>query len=270
LSGTKLDVGILKRAATWSYITGAWLLISVVVLVVAIFAMIVPIAGSITGTSSLSAVSQIFNSIFLAFALVFAITIMITIIFGYYIYKIGGQFNLGSLKLSGVFEMLVGFLFPLVLYGLYTFFNALTSGVLTLTLLTATSYEAYLVSVAGMLILSAAVVGIVGLVALISLIVGSSAMKSRTGVGTFGTAMILMILGIFIGITFPIGIMLFGSALSTTARQERETIAKPGAAQGPRGKAVSRGTIFCPYCGAKVDGDNLFCPSCGSSLKKEG
>lgn len=270
MSGTKVDSGLLKRAATWSYVTGAWLLISVVVLVVAIFAMIIPIAGSMTGSSALSAVSQIFSSIFLAFTFVFAITIMITIVFGYYLYKIGGQYNLGSLKVSGIFAMLVGFLFPLVIYGLYTFFNTLTSGVLNLALLTSTSYTAYLLSVAGTLILSVALVGIFGFVALIALIVGSSAMKGKTGVGTFGTAMILMILGLLIGITFPIGIILFGSALSTSARQEREPTARPSDAQGVGRTAVSRGTIFCPYCGAKVDSDNLFCPSCGSSLKKEG
>lgn len=265
MSRTRVDVGLVKRAATWSYIMGVWELVSVVVLFAAIISLVFPLVSMSGGISSLT---QIFDSVILAVAIVLAITIPITMIFGYYMYKVGGQYDVGSLKVTGISAMIMGIGYPVALLGLYTFFNALTSIPLSPSPSPADIYS--ILGSLEWLILGAGVLAIFGLIFFISFIIGASGMKSRTSIDQFGSAMVLAIVGIFTGVTFPIGIILFGSALKKAVGQEgTEKIAKPGASQEVVRTPGRRGPTYCPYCGAKIEPDSLFCPSCGSSLKKE-
>jgi hypothetical protein len=195
------------------------------------------------------------------------ITMLITIIFGYFLYKVGSQYDVGSLKVAGISAVIVSLGIPVVIYGLSQLLIVIVS-IPSPPPLTITSY---IFGAVYPLLLGAAVVGIFGLVFFISFLIGASGMKNRTGIEGFHTAMILGIVGIFVGITLPIGIIIFGSALSRLAREEgTEKTARSAAAGETATAPAKRGTMYCPYCGAKVESDALFCPSCGSSLKKEG
>lgn len=269
MSRIKVDVGLLKRAATLSYISGVWDLVAGVVLVAAIIIAIGPFMSMMVPpyTFSLAMLTQMFNSIMLAVSVVLGITVLITIIFGYFLYKVGSQYDVGSLKVAGISGIIVALGIPFVIYGLYQLLMALLS-IPTPPPLTITSY---ILGAVYPLILGAAVVAIFGLIFFISFLIGASGMKNKTGIEGFHTAMILGIVGIFVGITLPIGVIIFGSALNSLAREEgTEKTAKPAAAGETATAPTKRGTMYCPYCGAKVESDVLFCPSCGSSLKKEG
>jgi hypothetical protein len=269
LSRTKVDIGLLKRAATVSYIAGMWYLIAGVVLVAGIFWAIGPFLSMMVPgyTPSMTELTQMFNSIMLAVTVVIGISMPIMIIFGYFLYRVGSQYDVGSLKVAGISSIIVALGVPLLIYGLYQFLMALFS----IPSPPPVSITSYIIGSLTSILLGAAIVGICGLIFFISYLLGASGMKKETGVEGFHTAMILGIVAIFVGITLPIGMIIFGSALKTLARQEgMEKIARPGAAGEVATTPTKRGTMYCPYCGAKVDSDVLFCPSCGSSLKKEG
>lgn len=269
MSRTKVDVGLLKRAATLSYISGTWDLVAGVVLVAAILLAIGPFLSMMVPpyTFSLTMLTQMINSIMLAVTVVLGITMMITIIFGYFLYKVGSQYDVGSLKLAGISAIIISLAIPAVIYGLYQFVMVLVS----MPIPPPITITSYILGALGPVLLGAAVMGIFYLVFFISFLIGASGMKNKTGIDGFHTAMILGIVAIFVVITLPIGIMIFGSALNKLAREEgTEKTAKPSAAGETATGPTKRGTMYCPYCGAKVESDSLFCPSCGSSLKKEG
>jgi hypothetical protein len=260
---------LLKRAATLSYISGAWDLVAGVVLVAAILIAIGPFLSMMVPpyTFSLAMLIEMFNTIVLAVSVVMGITMVITIVFGYFLYKVGSQYDVGSLKLAGISAIIVSLGIPVVIYGL----SQLLTVILSIPSPPPVTITSYILGAVYPLLLGAAVVGIFGLVFFISFLIGASGMKNRTGIDGFHTAMILGIVGIFVGITLPIGIIIFGSALSRLAREEgTEKTAKPATAGETAAAPAKRGTMYCPYCGAKVESDSLFCPSCGSSLKKEG
>jgi hypothetical protein len=261
----------MNKAATWSYIMGIWELVSIVVLMGTVLSMLPSLmsisTGASTGTIDLSSLTSFFNSFVLAIGVVLAVTIPVTIIFGYFMYKVGGQYGLGSAQVAGISSIIIGVGSPVALYGLYQFFNFLT----TITSSLSPPSINTIMGALGSLIIGAGIVGIFSFIFLISFIIVANGMKNITGIDQFGSAMVLAIVGIFFSITFPIGVILFGSALKKAAVEEgKPKTAKPSAAQGATGAYASRGTTYCPYCGAKVEPDSLFCPSCGSSLKKEG
>jgi hypothetical protein len=262
LSRTKPDTTVLKRAATWSYIVGAWYFIGVVVLYVMLFLTMAPLMSILAmGTPyspSMTELSQLLNAILLPIAIVAVITIPIMIFFGYNEYKVGEVYNMGSLKLAGVSAIIVSIAIVPVVYGFYALVEYLTNP----------STYGILSSIA-LLGIGALVAGIFLLVSLIAFMVGLSGMRHATGISDFNTAMWLTIAGLLFTFLIAVGIILFGSGLRKLAKQgaERGT----GAIAAEEGAKVSarRQATYCPYCGAKVEADALFCPTCGSSLKKE-
>jgi hypothetical protein len=269
LSRTKVDIGLLKRAATVSYIAGIWYLIAGVVLVAGVLMALGPFLSLMTPgyVPSMAVFAQMLNSIMLAVTVVIGITIPIMIIFGYFLYKVGSQYDVGSLKVAGISSIIIALGIPVLIYGVYQ----LLMTVVSLPIPPPVYITSYIYGSLTAILLGAALVGIFGLIFFISYLLGASGMKRETGVEGFHTAMILGIVAIFVGITLPIGMIIFGSALKTLARQEgTEKTGKPAAAGEVATGPAKRGTMYCPYCGAKVDSDVLFCPSCGSSLKKEG
>jgi Na+/proline symporter len=85
------------------------------------------------------------------------------------------------------------------------------------------------------------------LVAYICLVIGASDMRNNTWVDSFNTAMILFIL-FFIPFVFPIGVIVFGSAIGRLASSREKRI--------------------CPRCGKQIDPHALFCKFCGAELKQ--
>jgi hypothetical protein len=261
-------VGLLRKASLWSYIMGIWELLSVILLMAAVVILVFPLMAMMSPMPPLGILATLYealNSFMTAITVVLGITLLTTFIFGYYLFKVGGLYDVGSLKLAGVCSMIMALGFPLLIYGLYQFLAVL------LTMLPTPPADAVtiILSSIGMLLLGAAVIGLFGFMFFIAFIIGTSGMKTRTGVGDFGTAMWLSIVGLFISFLFPIAIILFGSGLSKLSKlgTSRPTI-RVASAEAPK-VSTRRETVYCPYCGARVESDALFCQSCGSSLKKE-
>lgn len=249
---------------------GGWQLLSVLVLLGIVFVMLYPILSLMTPgfTPSVALIYQILDSIITSITIVGAITIPITLFFGYYSYKAGQLCGVGTLKLAGFSSIIMALGYPMVVAGIYQLMSTLLSMMPTPP---PNAYQIIMGSV-GLLALGALIVGGFYLIFFFSFIIAASAMKNRTGINDFGTAMWLSIVGLFIPFIFPIGLLLFGSGLSKLARQGEPTptgAAAPAAPVAPAKAPVRRETMYCPYCGARVDPDAIFCQSCGSSLRKE-
>jgi hypothetical protein len=259
---------LLRKASLWSYVIGIWELLSVIVVLAAVFIMVMPLLtmmGPIPTPGIIALIYQALNSLMIALVVVLGITVPITFAFGYYCYKVGDLYDVGSLKLAGACNMITALGYPMLIYGLYQFLTMLFSMLPS----PPPNFAEVIFGSLGFLLLGAGVVGLFGFVFFIAFIVAASGMKTRTGISDFGTAMWLSIVGLFIPFFFPIAVMIFGSGLSK--------LSKVGATRPARGAApmeaakvpTRRETVYCPYCGARVEPDALFCPSCGSSLKKE-
>jgi hypothetical protein len=269
LAASDANLGLLKKASLWSYIMGIWELLSVLVLMVAIFALAFPFMSmmgpSPDPTAIMAAIYQVLNSLMTAIVIVLVITLPITFVFGYYSYKVGGLYGLGSLKLAGFCSMIMALGYPLLIYGLYQLLNV----VLLMLPFPPGNYLQIIIGSIGPLVMGALVVGLFGFIFFIAFIVGASGMKRKTGVADFGTAMWLSIVGLFISFLIPIALIIFGSGLSKLGKL---STSRPTGRAAPAEAArvpTRRETMYCPYCGAKVEPDALFCQSCGSSLKKE-
>jgi hypothetical protein len=247
---------------------GIWELLSVIVLMAAVFIIIMPLLtmmGPIPTPGIIASLYQMLNSLMLALVVVLGITVPITFAFGYYSYKVGAVYDVGSLKLAGACNMIMALGYPLLIYGLYQFLGVLLIMLPSPPL----NFAEVIIGSLGYLLMGAVVVVLFGFIFFIAFIIAASGMKTRTGIGDFNTAMWLSIVGLFISFLFPIAVIIFGSGLSK--------LSKLGATRPARGAAPTeaaklptrRETVYCPYCGAKVEPDALFCQSCGSSLKKE-
>jgi len=246
---------------------GIWYFVAVILVMVSIYIVVLPFISEMTG-GGVPDVSQVFDmlrNLLLPVIVVAGLTIPISIMFGYFLYKVGKLYNMGSLQLSGISIIIVAIAVIPIIYGLYQLIGTIEhAGGLTEYQL----YQAIMGSL-GFLIMGAGLAAIFGLIFLIAFIIGTSGMKTATGIGDFGTAMWLTIVGLFISFLFPIGVILFGSGLSKLAKQGGERkVGAPAAEEGAKVPARRQG-MYCPYCGAKVEADALFCPTCGSSLKKE-
>lgn len=246
---------------------GIWYFIAVILVMVSAYVVVLPFISMMGygGTPDISQIVQMLRALLLPVIVVAGLTIPISIMFGYFLYKVGKMYNLGSLELSGISVMIVALAVVPVILALYQLIGVIEyAGGLSPYL----AYQ-YIMGSLGLLILGAGLAVIFGLIFLIAFIIGVSGMKNATGIGDFGTAMWLTIIGLFISFLFPIGVLLFGSGLSKLAKQGGERkVGAPVAEEGAKVPARRQG-MYCPYCGAKVEADALFCPTCGSSLKKE-
>ena len=261
-------MGLVRKASLWSYVMGIWELLSVIVLMGVILVLVFPLMsmmGPVPTPSIIASLYQMLDSFMLALVIVLGITVPITFVFGYYSYKVGSLYGVGSLKLAGFCSMIMALGYPVLIYGLYEFLGVLFSMLPSPPV----NFTQVILGSLGLLLMGAAIVGLFGFIFFIAFIIGASGMKNRTGVGDFGTAMWLSIVGLFITFLFPIGVIIFGSGLSKLSKigTTRPT-GRAAPAEAPKA-TTRRETMYCPYCGAKVEPDALFCQSCGSSLKKE-
>jgi len=267
LSKAKPDTGIVKNASTWSYIIGAWYFIAVILLMVSLYTVVLPFIPMMGYgiTPDVSLIVEMLNAILMPIIVVAALTIPISILFGYFSYKVGKMYNLGSLQLAGISMMIVAVTIVPLIYGLYQLPAALTYAI-TLPPAQATRY---VIGSMGLLLMGAGLAAIFGLIFYIAFIIGLSGMKNATGISDFGTAMWLTIAGLLLTFLFPIGVLIFGSGLGKLARQGGERKVGAPAAEEEAKVPARREGMYCPYCGAKVEADALFCPTCGSSLRRE-
>jgi hypothetical protein len=257
---------------------GIWEIVSAAVLVIVFFVSLFQVLSTIGYTSTggyiptstsittmTSSLVEWFDSILIWIALVWGISLAIAFAFGYYTYKVGQRYDVVSLEITGVSYMLMLIAGVGMIYGLYALIQNLPS----IVSLPASMISGGLYSIMGVMIIGGVISAVLGLIWIITFAIGLSNMKKKTGINTFGSAMICVVL-FFLGIPLLIGIFLYGSALSQLANQEESTKREKTAASGGTRMPAGRGMTYCPYCGAKVETDALFCPTCGSSLKKEG
>jgi hypothetical protein len=276
LSTEKPDTNTLKKAATFSYIMGAWYFLAGIIAAVAVVAMMMPYVQTMMGPSGMgggpidaNTITGLLNAVLLPVMVVAAITIPIMLIFGYYSYRVGDVQGLGSLKLAGVSMIIVSLAIAPLIYSVYLVFQDLIQELPSLVVLPYTEIGPRLMQLLAPVLMSGTIIGLFYLIFAISFIVGLSNLRNNTGIGDFGTAMWLAIIGLFIGITFPIGVIMFGSGLNKLATQGTARRAGAPAAEESVKATPRRQLVYCPYCGAKVEPDALFCPTCGSSLRKE-
>jgi len=278
LSKTNIDTGILRRASKLSYLLGIWAILSVVIVVIVVLTTVFQLISAImppmgfTTTPSpaqiaaiISSVVSWFDSIFIWIVVIWAISFVIAVTFGYYTYEVGQRYDVSGLKIAGFSFMLLSLGTAASIYGLYVFVQDLPS----IATLPVTTLTTQLYTIMGSLSIGGLLSSVLGLMWIISFAFGLSNMKKKTGINTFGSAMICVIL-FFLAIPLLIGIFLYGSALSQLANQEEGAKREKATAREGTSVQAKRGTGFCPYCGAKIEPDSLFCPTCGSSLKKEG
>jgi hypothetical protein len=278
LSKTNIDTGTLRRASKLSYLLGIWALLSVVIVAIVVLTTIFQVLTAIMPSLSypvtptpaqisaiISSIVSWFDSIFIWIVVIWGISFVIAVTFGYYTYKVGQSYDVTPLKVAGFSFMLVSFGSAASIYGLYVFVQNLPS----IATLPVTAMTTQLYTIMGSLSIGGLLSFVLGLMWIISFTFGLSNMKKKTGINTFGSAMICVIL-FFLAVPLLIGIFLYGSALSQVANQEEGAKREKATAREGTSVQARRGTGFCPYCGAKVEPDSLFCPTCGSSLKKEG
>jgi hypothetical protein len=259
---------LLRKASLWSYVLGIWAFLSVIVVMAAVFLMVFPLLSMMTPIpppSIIPALYQMLNSFMIALVVVLGITVPIIFAFGYYSYKVGALYGVGSLKLAGACSMIAALGVPLIIYGLYQFLAVL----LTMIPTPPPNIAEVILGSLGFLLMGVVVVGLFGFIFFIAFIIAASGMKTRTGIGDFNTAMWLSIVGLFISFLFPIAVIIFGSGLSKLSKLGATRLARGAAPVEATKVPTRRETVYCPYCGAKVEPDALFCQSCGSSLKKE-
>jgi hypothetical protein len=277
LPKTNADTGTLRKASRISYSLGIWAILSVVILVIVVFTTLFQLMTVITysfgyGTTPspaeisaiFSSIVSWFDSIFIWIALIWAISLAIAVTFGYYTYKVGQRYDVVGLKFAGFSFMLISFGSAASIYGLYVLVQNLPS----IASLPPATMSTQILASTGVLGIGGILTFVLSLVWIISFAFGLSNMKKKTGINTFGSAMICVIL-FFLAIPLLIGIFLYASALSQLANQE-EGAKREKATTGQGTPSARRGAGYCPYCGAKIEPDSLFCPTCGSSLKKEG
>jgi len=280
LSRANADTGLLRKAARASYLMGTWQILAAVIAVIVVLLTMFPLLslmmsmGYYGGTppspaqiaAMVNSLVQWLNSILIWLGFLVGLTVVIALVFGNYTYKVGQRYDVPALKVAGFSYMLMSLGTLPLLYGVYQFIQVLPT--IDFGLPSATIFEQIFGSM-GLMLVSVLLLGLLGLTFIISFAVGLSGMKKKTGISTFGTAMILVIL-FFLGITLLIAIFLYGSALSTLAKEGGQAkTAKVTIEEESTKSSAKRGQAYCPYCGARVEVDALFCPTCGSSLKKE-
>ncbi|WXG47601.1 MAG: zinc ribbon domain-containing protein [Candidatus Atabeyarchaeum deiterrae] len=278
MSRANADTGLLRKAARASYLIGTWQILAAVIAVVVVLLTLFPLLSIVMSMSyyvpptpaqiaaMVNSLVQWFNSILIWLGFLVGLTVVFALVFGYYTYKVAQRYDVASLKVAGFSYMLMSLGTLPLLYGVYQFIQVLPT--IDFGLPSATILEQIFGSM-GLMLVGVLLLGLLGLTFIISFAVGLSGMKKKTGISTFGTAMILVIL-FFLGITLLIAIFLYGSALSTLAKEGGQPkTAKATIEEEGTKSSAKRGQAYCPNCGAKIEVDALFCPTCGSSLKKE-
>jgi len=246
---------------------GAWYFIAVILLMVSLYVVMLPFISTMVygGIPDISQIVGMLNAILLPVIVVAGLTIPISLMFGYFLYKVGKMYNLGSLQLAGISMMIVSVAIVPLIYGLYELPTALAYAIS----LPPAQAAQYVIGSLGLLFIGAGLAVIFGLIFYIAFIIGLSGMKNATGIGDFGTAMWLTIAALLLTFLFPIGVLIYASGLGKLAKRGGERKVGAPAAEEEAKVPTRREIVYCPYCGAKVEADALFCPTCGSSLKRE-
>jgi hypothetical protein len=220
LSKTEMDPRVLKRAALFSYIMGAMTLGLDVVLFVWVFTVVLPYS-SVPAQISL----QTFITILWLVAILLPITMFISVLFGYYTRKVGDAYNVGSLKLAGLMAIILTIVAIPVAIGivgfvaiLQTLLSSPPSSIIALFVQLVLGIGLALAFLALFVLLALALAAILGLVFEISLFTGISGIYEATSIRDFNVARWLVLVGIFVLITLPIGIIFYARALSKLSK----------------------------------------------------
>jgi hypothetical protein len=200
--------------------TGLWQLLPVIGFIILVFGMLYTISTMIP--IPVEALQSISNSYLFVSAILW-ITIPITIILGYYSYKVGVLYGIGSLKLTGICNIILTLAYPVLFIGLTQFVQLLSSILPSPPV----NYPQLMQAWIGLLLIGGVFVCFFGIVSLIGFILGSSAMKKNSGIGKFGRAMWLSIVGLLVWFLIPIAIVEFGSGLG---KLSKPNIARPTSA----------------------------------------
>lgn len=200
------NIGLLRKASLWICVAGIWQLLPVIGFMILVFGMLYTISNMIP--IPIEALNSISNS-YLLVSTILWITIPITIILGYYSYKVGVLYGFSSLKLTGTCNIIMTLAYPVLFIGLSQFVQMLSSILPSPPV----NYPQLMQGWIGLLLIGGVFVCFFGLISLIAFIFGSSTMKKNSGIGKFGKAMWLSIVGLLMWFLIPIAVAEFGSGL---------------------------------------------------------
>ena len=228
---------LMRNASFVSYAVGIFAIASSIAQSVITYAALGPIETAIAtnqyNSSTLTLISQALTSILPITLIILGITVMLTLFFAYYTFMIGGAYEIGSIKTAGVAYAIYELAILPILLAAYELFPLLPA---LMTNPNAALSQVYgvvvLILVGGLLAFAFLIIFIV------AYCVGLNHLGKETGIGLFGNAMTLAIIGIILsflnsilaslGVPINIGalllqvsIILFGMALSKAGKEGR-------------------------------------------------
>jgi hypothetical protein len=218
-----MDSRVLRRAALSSYIMGLMALGLFTAFYIWVFTVLLPYS-SVTAQISVT----MFITILWIVAILLPVMIFVSALFGFYNMKVGGIYNVGSLKLAGLMAFVLAIIAIPVAIGIFGFVTVLQafllsppSSVIELLIQLTIGLGVALAFLALFVLLALVLALILGLVFEISLFAGISGMYEATSMRDFNIARWLVLIGIFVLITLPIGMIFFARGLSKLSRGEK-------------------------------------------------
>jgi hypothetical protein len=180
------------------------------------------------------------------------ISMPLNVLFGYFNIKIGNYYGVPTLRRAGKAGIAVSIISLIII--------PLQFGVpgLILYIPSSPSYSTILF----LWLLLILVWALVGLEYIIMMYRGLGGMREKTGIEGFETAKTLWLVGLFIYVTMPIAMILYGNALRKLNQRKQVSVAD----QGVR-RPLEVEVNYCSRCGAKIEPGARFCSTCGSPIR---
>ena len=229
--------GMMRNASFVSYAVGLFAIGSSIAQSIISLSALGPLESAIASghydSSTIALISQTLTNILPMTLIILGITVLLTIFFAYYTFKVGQAYEIGSIKIAGVAYVIMELsTLPLLLaaYELFPLLPALISN--------PSSVYSQLLSIVVLLLVSSLAALAFLIVFVVTFCLGLHRMDAQTGIGLFGTAMVLVIIGIIltffnsvfasVGIPISVGnlllqvsIILFGVGLGKAGREGR-------------------------------------------------
>jgi hypothetical protein len=227
----------MRKASLVSYAVGLFAIGSSIAQSIISYLALGPIESEIaSGTydaSTIAMIGQTLTNILPITLAILGITIVLTIFFAYYTFKVGEVYEIGSIKIAGVAYVIVELTILPLMLAAYELFP-----LLPVLMIDPSSVLQQLLGIVVLILVAGLAAFVFLIVFVVTFCLGLHNMDTQTGIGLFGTAMILVIIGIIlsfmnsiftsIGVPISIGdlllqisIILFGVGLGRAAKEGR-------------------------------------------------
>jgi hypothetical protein len=223
LAKSDIDSRVLRRGALSGYVMGIMTLGIFIAIYVWVFTVALPYSSQPAEISL-----NMFITILYVVTILLPVEIIISALFGFYSRKVGNIYNVGSLKLSGLMAILLALVAIPVAVGIFGFVTILQNimssppgSIIALFVQLVIALGLALAFLALFILLALALAVVLGLVFEVSLFAGISGLYEATSISDFNVARWLVLIGIFVLITLPIGIIFYAHGLGKLSRGEK-------------------------------------------------